>query len=207
MQIAFQPSILPPASPAPAAPKPATSEATFAQALAEASQDKAPPAQAPSLKSKGIPPLFKYADDGVITGAEMRMAFNEAKAAYQDRLQAALSAAGIQTSGPLSLQVDAAGRVVVAGEHPDKARIEALFAEDDRLANSFRETLSLAEMIARGEEAVAFQAAYAKDPKAAVAAYSHLFNSSVQLTMRHQWGADGLELFFDAERVLRSAWG
>lgn len=200
-------SVTPAAPQAASAPKP-PAETTFAQALAEASREAAePPAPPPSLKSKGLPPLFKYADDGVITGDEMRMALGEAKARYQDRLRSALSEAGIDTSVPLRLQLDTAGRVVVAGDHPDKARIEAIFAEDGQLANVFKEVMALSNMIARGEEAVAFQAAYAKDPKAAVARYSHLFNTTVEVSMTHRWDSDGLDLLFESERVPRSAWG
>lgn len=211
MPIHFSPSVtssVTPAAPqAASAPKP-PADTTFAQALTEASREAAEPAAPPpSFKSKGMPPLFKYADDGIITGDEIRMALGEAKSAYQNRLRSALSEQGIDTSVPLRLQVDTAGRVVVAGDHPDKSRIEAIFAEDDRLANAFKQTLSLATMLARGEEAVAFQAAYAKDPTAAVARYSHLFTSTVQLTMTHRWGPEGPDLDFESERVLRSAWG
>jgi len=210
MPIHFTPhmtSSVTPAAPQAASPSKPPAETTFAQALAEASREAAePPAPPPSLKSKGIPPLFKYADDGIITGDEMRMALGEAKTRYQDRLRSALSEKGIDTSVPMRLQVDTAGRVVLAGDHPDKARIEAIFAEDDQLANAFREVMSLSAMIARGEEAVAFQAAYAKDPKAAVARYSHLFNTTVLDSMTHRWGPDGLDLLFDSERVPRSAW-
>lgn len=211
MQIAFHSPAVPAPIPAAASPQPASKPApsgTFAQALAEASREGAePPASKPSLKSQGIPPLFKYADDGVITGDEMRMALGEAKAEYQNRLTSAFVARDIDTSVPLRLQVDTAGRVIVAGDHPDKARIEAIFAEDAQLANAFKKTLSLANMLERGEEAMAFQAAYAKDPKAAVARYSHLFTTSVQLTMTHRWGSDGLDVSFESERVPRSAWG
>jgi hypothetical protein len=154
-----------------------------------------------------MPPLFKYADDGVITGDEMRMARNEAKAEYQKRLTAALAGEDIDTSQPLRLQTDTMGRVVVLGDHPDKARIEQIFAEDGELANKFRETVSLTAMLAHAEEAIAFQQAYAKDEKAAVAQYSYLFNTTTQVTMEHRWGANGLDVLFNSERVLRSAWG
>jgi len=208
MRIHLTPSVTSPASHAASAPKP-PAETTFAQALAEASREAAaPPAPPPSLKSKGLPSLFGHAgDDGIITGDELRMALGEAKVRYQNRLISALSAAGIDTSAPLKLEVDTAGRIVVAGAHPDKARIEALFAEDGQLAGAFKEVMALSNLIARGEEAIAFQAAYAKDPKAAVARYAHLFNTSVQVSMTHRWGSDGLELFFESERTPNLAWG
>lgn len=210
MQISSPSPVTLATTPTAAQPTPArkpAGEGSFAQALAEASREVAePPASKPSLKAQGLPPLFKYADDGVITGDEMRLALNDAKADYRHRLSAAFSELGIDTSSPLTLQVDTQGRVVVAGDHPDKARIEARFADDDKLANAFKQILSLSQMLAHGEEAIAFHQAYDLDPQAAVARYAHLFNSTLMMTMSHRWGPDGLEVDVTSERVLRSAW-
>ncbi|MNT39376.1 hypothetical protein D3C72_1756170 [compost metagenome] len=99
------------------------------------------------------------------------------------------------------------GRVVVVGDHPQKARIEQIFADDDQLSNAFRKASSLAHLVAASEAAMPFHAAYAVDPKAAVAQYAHLFNTKLAMTVSHHWGPDGLEIGYEAERVLRSAWG
>lgn len=215
MQIASRPGLAP--APSPVSSPPASAAATsppassFAAALAQAAgeapaEPAAPPAA--SMKQKGLPPLFKYADDGMITGDEMRMELNDAKADYRRRLSAAIADRGIDTSVPLRLQTDTAGHVRVVGDHPDKARVEALFAEDPALRNAFQRMNSIAHMLETVAEAVAFQAAYARDPKAAVAQYSHLFNTTTQLTTTQQWGADGdLDILFSSERVFKPVWG
>lgn len=210
MQITSR-TIVTPAQPSASAASqaaPAPSEASFAQVLAQASEKpEAVASDRTSLKAAGLPPLFKYAADGVITGDEMRMELADAKADYRQRLTAALAAQGIDSSAPLRLQSDTAGRVVVVGDHPDKARIEQLFASDGPLTNAFHRVSSMASMLSHAEEAVAFQAAYRQDPKAAVAQYAHLFNTTTRLTVVHDWGSEGLDLLFSSERVFRSAWG
>ncbi len=202
--------VLSAAQPAPASQPPAAaSAATFAQALAQASANASEPAATPTpIARKLAGSLFgDAAADGIITGDEMRAARDEAKAAYQRRFGAAIAAQAIDTSVPLKLQSDALGRVVVVGDHPDKARIEQLFAEDGELNNAFKKASSLARMVAAFEEVLPFHEAYAKDPKAAVAQYAYLFNSSSQITTEHRWGPDGLDVLFNSERVWRSAWG
>ena len=218
MQISSYPSLVSPSSaPARAAASASANAAgarSFAEALASASQEASTPSETSTtraasegLKARGLPPLFKYADDGVITGDEMRMELADAKAAYRDRLMHALSAHGIDPSQPFRLTSDTQGQVRVVGDPPDKERIEAIFAEDQALTQAFHRASATARLIASAEEAIAFQQAYAQDPQAAVARYSYLFNTSLSTTMSHRWGADGLELAFESERVFRSAWG
>lgn len=178
----------------------------FAEVLASASQKTAEAAPSAS-KPASLPPLFKYAADGVITGDEMRLELADARADYMRRLTAAFAAHGLEPSQPLRLTTDTAGMVRVIGEHPEKARVEQVFAEDPQLANAFRRVTSLASLLSRAEESIAFQQAYAQDPVAAVARYAHLFNTDLRVTMTHRWGEEGLELLFESENVIRSAWG
>jgi hypothetical protein len=210
MQISFHParSAVQPAPVTTPQPPAATSMASFAHALAQASGNVSEPAANPApLARKLTGSIFgDAAADGIITGDEMRAARDEAKAEYQRRFSAAIAAQAIDTSVPLSLQSDAMGRVVVVGDHPDKARIEQLFAEDGELNNAFKKASSLARMVAAFEEALPFHAAYDKDPQAAVAQYSYLFNTTTQLTMEHRWGSEGLDVLFSSERVFRTAW-
>jgi hypothetical protein len=211
MQISSHPlrSAAQPATVTTPQPPAAANTASFAQALAKASGNASEPAANPvPLARKLAGSLFgEAAADGVITGEEMRAARDEAKAEYQRRFSAAIAAQAIDTSVPLKLQSDAMGRVVVVGDHPDKARIEQLFAEDGELNNAFKKASSLAHMVAAFEEALPFHEAYDKDPQAAVAQYSYLFNTTTQLTMEHRWGPEGMEVLFNAERVFRTAWG
>lgn len=62
--------------------------------------------------------------------------FNEQDVeAYQKQLMQELSSRGIDTDYPMDLGFDYQGRVVVKNDHPDKAAIEAVFAEDPELRN------------------------------------------------------------------------
>lgn len=197
----------PVSAPQPAAPASAA-DGSFEVALATA-LGKSEPSAVPAPLSRKLRLEFfgEAAADGVITGAEMRAARDEAAAEYQRRFRTATMAQGIAPSAPLSLKSDAMGRVVVVGDHPDKARIEQLFADDDMLSNAFRKANSLAHLMAASEAAMPFHAAYERDPKAAVAQYAHLFNTTLAMTVKHRWGPDGLDVSYDAERVLRPTWG
>ena len=67
--------------------------------------------------------------------------FNEADVqAYEKKLVSAFAAAGIDTSQKISLTTDFEGNVIVKGDHPDKEKIEAMFAEDTDLRNGFVQT-------------------------------------------------------------------
>ncbi|MBU1003427.1 MAG: hypothetical protein KKE73_13015 [Proteobacteria bacterium] len=98
----------------------------------------------------------------------------------RDKLQSDVGALfienGISTTPPVELTSDGEGHIRVKGDHPQKDQIEQLFAERPDLANDFRKVSGLDSMVEAGKEYLDFAAAYAKDPYAAVAQYSHLFN-------------------------------
>lgn len=104
----------------------------------------------------------------------------ETQASVRGRLASLFAENGIDTSTEIRLQTDACGRVVVCGEHPQKAEIEQLFEDDPQLRNDFVKSQGLASLIAAGRQAHAFQQAYAKNPQAAVAQYWYLFSDSSQ---------------------------
>lgn len=99
------------------------------------------------------------------------------------RLQALFDENDIDTTRPIDLQVGPDGRLIVANDHPQKAEIEELVNSNETLRNEFARLSSLTRLIAAGREAAEFQAAYAKDPRAAVAQYSYLFDSAIQPTV------------------------
>jgi hypothetical protein len=103
---------------------------------------------------------------------------------------------GIDTSQEAVLQSDMNGKVIVAGNHPDKARIEELFANDPGLTNRFHEVDALASVIRAGREASQFQKEYAVDPEAAVAKYSYLFSGSYSPAFNLGLSDSGLSIFF-----------
>lgn len=59
---------------------------------------------------------------------------------YEKKLANAFANAGIDTSHRISLSTDYEGKVIVKGDHPDKDRIEAVFAEDKDLRDGFVQT-------------------------------------------------------------------
>lgn len=59
---------------------------------------------------------------------------------YEKKLMQTFEAAGIDTTQQISLTTDYEGKVVVQGDHPDKQKIEAMFAEDKDLRNGFVQT-------------------------------------------------------------------
>lgn len=60
--------------------------------------------------------------------------------AYDKLLTSKLNELGVDTSEPISFQVDAEGYVRVQGDHPQKEAIEAMFAEDMDLRNGMVQT-------------------------------------------------------------------
>jgi hypothetical protein len=71
-------------------------------------------------------------------------------AAFTEDLKNRFTAAHVDTDVPVTLDVASDGRIVVRGDHPDKAKIERLFAEDPEFANRYRAVASGQAMKARG---------------------------------------------------------
>jgi hypothetical protein len=101
-------------------------------------------------------------------------------ASMQAKLSALFDKNGIDTSKDVKLQVGYDGSVIVVGDHPQKAQIEQFFKDDPDLRNEFARLQGLTEFIGAARESQAFQAAYAKDPYAAIAQFSYLFDNSVK---------------------------
>jgi hypothetical protein len=125
-----------------------------------------------------LPPLFseEIEADGVITLDELRSFFQEKTAAFQSELRDSLNAAGIDPTKTLELTTDSSGNVRVANDHPDKEKIEALFAEDPERAGDFRQISATGSLLKAAEEYAEFAADYAEDPQAAVAKHWELFS-------------------------------
>ncbi len=62
----------------------------------------------------------------------------EETAALGKDLTSRLRALGVDTSIPIDLEIAGDGSIRVRGDHPNKARIEELFAADKELANRYR---------------------------------------------------------------------
>lgn len=81
--------------------------------------------------------MLSPATSGVIRLEDLREAFQEAFAEFQEQLGELLDEAGVDRSELAKLRSDATGRVFVANDHPDKAAIEALLARHPHAAEAF----------------------------------------------------------------------
>lgn len=127
-------------------------------------------------------------------------------AAFGDELGNKFRAAGIDTSVPVDLRVDADGRIGVSGSHPDKDKIEALFAEDPEFANRFRGISAASGLLKAAEDHVEFAAAYQQDPEAAIEQYSHLFSNGQQPEALFRFAGTDLTASFADQSGARSLW-
>ena len=114
---------------------------------------------------------------GATTIDGMQASADDAFASVQSKLRKLFQEQGIDSSQEIKLQVASDGSVIVANDHPQKAEIEQLFKDDPSLRNEYVKFTAMSEMAAAAREAIAFQAAYANDPTAAVAKYSYLFDN------------------------------
>lgn len=97
---------------------------------------------------------------------------------FAKRFKALLEANGIDTSQPITLGHEAgSGRLIVTNDHPDAGKIEQLLAKDPDLCNTYTAATSALGIAKHGEEHSRFTQAYEKNPQAAVAQFSYLFNS------------------------------
>jgi hypothetical protein len=136
-------------------------------------------ADAATQQPLGLRSLFDLSGgDGCVTIDDLESLQKKTLEMVQGRLQSLFEQNGIDTSREIRLQVGASGQVIVANDHPQKAQIEKLFADDPTLRDQYVKLTSLTETLGAAQEAIAFQKAYAEDPYAAVAQFSYLFNPS-----------------------------
>lgn len=140
-------------------------------------------------------------DAGPIKVEDVRREYEQGLAGLQSRLTLEFAKAGIDTSAAFQLQTDPSGRVVVAGNHPQKEKIEQMFAENPSLRDDFVKVNAQADWLRAADEAMAFQRAYAENPAEAVKRFGYLFDdnrkTTFQLTVRGEEFETG---FLDSSR-------
>ncbi|MGL6194184.1 MAG: hypothetical protein ACRC2T_05115 [Thermoguttaceae bacterium] len=65
---------------------------------------------------------------------------------FQSDFMQKMNAAGVDTSKPIDLQKNDAGNLLVANDHPDKAQIDQILAENPEFAGKFQELSKTAAM-------------------------------------------------------------
>ncbi len=113
--------------------------------------------------------------------SDIREYYSERLSSLNSDIRAAMAEAGIDTSQEIRLQVGYDGSVLVSNDHPQSAEIEQIFKTDEDLRNRFAEVSALGSFIQAADQAVGFQAAYRRDPEAAVRQYAYLFSQSAQM--------------------------
>lgn len=141
-------------------------------------------AQAAEAKSSGLLgraelfPGVPRGADGSLRLEDIKTCFDQRRDALNDRIRQLFESAGIDTSKEIRLKMAGDGSIVVSGDHPQKAEIERLFRENPDLRNQFAEVSAMGDFLHSAQQSLEFQRAYAKDPKAAVAAFAQLFSNS-----------------------------
>lgn len=124
-----------------------------------------------------LQPLFRHSTGNFISIEDIRAETREARSDFQSRLKKLFAENNIDTSVDITLESALDGRVIVTNPHPDKDKIEKFFQDPD-LTNSLAKVSALESLLKHAEEAIAFQAAYARNPVTAVAQFSHLFSKT-----------------------------
>lgn len=130
-------------------------------------------AKLPALGMFGIEPR----EDGNIHLEDIRAAYQKRMTAFQADLSRMLSEAGIDRSEPFSLQINPEGRIQVTGDRDDLSAIQQLFDENPDLSRELAALSGTGSFLKAADRSIEFQAAYAKDPVAAVARFSELFDN------------------------------
>jgi len=148
----------------------------------------------------GIEGIFGYTPKtpGVINIDELEYYGRKFLDEYNADLQNIFRENNIDTGKPINLENASDGSIVVTNNHPDKAKIEELFKENQEIGNEYKKINNMFTMAAEGREASEFQEAYSRNPDAAVAQYSYLFNTRLEGTIRISDKA--AEIFFHRER-------
>jgi hypothetical protein len=107
-----------------------------------------------------------------------KASLEQSEADLQSNIQNLFAKNGIDTSKKVDLQIGSDGQVIVANDHPQKAQIEQLFKDNPKLRDEFAKYSAQSSLFQAAQESIAFQKAYARDPAAAVAQFSYLFNAT-----------------------------
>lgn len=138
---------------------------------------------AAALEQASQPILKRKRSELPVTLHQMRAMCEKALAAFQHEFDSFAQEAGIDQSKQIKLQIAPDGHVYVEGSHPDKKKIEDFLRANPRVERDCHDAICFREQLQSMEEGLAFQEAYRKDPKAAIARFSHLFNSETYFAL------------------------
>ncbi len=115
--------------------------------------------------------------DGCFHLEDLRAKLPEALSEFSQRLRVALREKGISTQPPFKLQGMPDGSVgIVPASDPRSQQVSALMKEQPELRDAFVEHSCAEATLRAGDEASAFQRAYAINPKEACIRFAYLFS-------------------------------
>jgi hypothetical protein len=112
---------------------------------------------------------------GAVSLSELESGLQEKQQNLNDRINTLFSKNGISTDPEVSLTSDSEGHIKVAGNHPDKDKIESLLNSSPEILKDFQTVSGLSTLTDAGQEYSDFAAMYKTDPYGAVSKYSSLF--------------------------------
>lgn len=117
---------------------------------------------------------------------------------FEKQFKSLMEANGVDTSQPITLGHEyGTGRVVVTNDHPDADKIEQLLAQNRDLCNTYTAATSTLSIVKQAQEHGRFAEAYEKNPLAAVAQFSYLFNNSSRWGAKVTFQEDGYEVSYN----------
>ena len=114
---------------------------------------------------------------GYIRTDDLTRSYQENFAVFSAQVGRIFREESIADQPPATLMAGGNGQVRVVGDHPDRERIEELFAQDSWLRSRFVSLSALGSQIRAAEEGTAFAAAYEDNQATAIDRYSHLFTN------------------------------
>lgn len=132
-------------------------------------------------------------NDGENRVAALRRAAETALQSFRELLGQRLAAAGIDVSRPIRLEAEARGPILVAGDHPERAHIEQVFADDPGLRAALIRLAAMFGALQDAEQNQAFEDLYALDPQNAAARISSSENRTFTLLLHGDEAQAGFE--------------
>lgn len=110
------------------------------------------------------------------TLVDMENGGREALSTFHRLLQQKLAELGIDTSHPMTLEIDNLGNIRETSGHPQASEIEQVLETHEGISRYLRKAASQYELARAAREHAQFSEVYAKNPDLAVSQFSHLFD-------------------------------
>lgn len=178
-------------------------ESAFAQLLRAQLQSQSAPTQVVFEQKSADTPAATTSSGPVRDKIQELISQYEAQLAHlREQIGSAFSNNLIDTAHQLDLTMDADGNVTVANDHPDKARIDSLFAAHPLLRYGFARLASSASMIETSLDTFPERLRYLGNPQQAVTDFGSMLTGQNAPSQFHLVvGPDGIRTYFGTDPV------